>query len=148
MMSERGGGGRERCEREISLFMHRQSVWDRYQSDVKIVTTCDTCWIGREANGPCGCPDAEPVYTSSSESFFKQVWAVHFTDVRIRKHMRFAKCEFCVKWRAVKGNRTATRLERDNAKRCLDGHYNWVGRERAEEVNKVILISSSHTPFR
>jgi hypothetical protein len=34
-----------------------------------------------------------------SQSHFNDVWKKNFSNVRLRKYCRFAKCDFCVHWR-------------------------------------------------
>ena len=36
-----------------------------------------------------------------SMSYFYSVWNTNFPELRLRKHCRFAKCDFCVNWRRI-----------------------------------------------
>jgi len=120
------------------------AVWERYMSDVDEMTRCSTCELGRSGHaGPCGCPHAQKVYVKVSESYFYEIWAKYHLNCQIRKHMRFSKCCFCVKMRSVRNNRTQSEHARQVAKDRLTGHYDWIARERAEEVQKV----GTHTPI-
>lgn len=124
----------------VSLFpYHRKyAVYHRYQHDCDEITRCSTCPLAKSGvRGPCGCEHAERVYIKVSESYFFQIWQKHFTNCRIRKHMRFSKCTFCVKWRGVRNNRKNPKDVRLGAKARLAGHYSWIARERAEEIHKV-----------
>ena len=52
-----------------------------------------------------------------SRSYFNQVWHENFPEIRLRKHCRFAKCDFCVHWR----------------KKCEDTNTNAEARERLRQ---------------
>jgi hypothetical protein len=117
-------------------YPRRHAVYERYANDCREITACE-CAVGRLVHGPCCCPLATKVYTTLSESYFRQIWLKHFRDCQIRKHMRFSKCDFCVKWRSIKHDRKKTKVERLHAKYMLNGHYDWVARERTEEITKV-----------
>ena len=136
----------------VYLFSYprRQYVYERYVNDVTEITTCSSCAIGRDVKitGPCGCPEAKPVYLRVSETYFMQLWAQHFLNCQIRKHMRFSKCSFCVKWRSIKNSRKNSLAVRLQSKEFLSGHYKWIKRERAAEIAKVRLLSvryATHT---
>jgi hypothetical protein len=112
----------------------------RYISDCQLITACSSCEFSKVQLGrPCGCDEATSVYKEVSETYFREIWAKHHTNCQIRKHMRFSKCSFCVKWRCAKHDRRKTKAERYEAKDLLNGHYGWVTRERSEELRKVWL---------
>jgi hypothetical protein len=60
-----------------------------------------------------------------------------FRNLQIRKHMRFSECDFCVRWSSIKHDRNKTSTERLHAKYMLNGHYNWIARERTEYTSKL-----------
>jgi hypothetical protein len=62
-----------------------------------------------------------------SKSYFYSVWDDNFPEVRLRRHCRFAKCDFCVHWR-TKAQDRATLPE---ARARLRAHRAWANvRER------------------
>jgi hypothetical protein len=117
-------------------YPRRHAVYERYLNDCREVTACE-CEIGKLAHGPCGCPLARELYTRVSESYLRQIWSNHFPNCQIRRHMRFSKCDFCVKWRSIKHDRKLPKVEREHAKCLLSGHYDYIARERTEEITKV-----------
>ena len=121
----------------------RSAVWEQYMHDCDEVTACSQCPIGINplAVGPCGCEHSQPLYLKASEAYFKSVWASHYPHCKIRKHMRFSKCTFCVLNRSVKNDRKRGEVERVAARTRLSGHYDWIRRERAEEISKVGSLS-------
>lgn len=123
----------------LFCYPRRHAVYERYINDCNEATACSDCPLGRNplARGPCGCPSAQQVYLKVSEPYFKTLWGKHFNNCQIRKHQRFSKCSFCVKWRGVRNNRKLDKAERLEAKQFLTGHYDWVARERAAEIHKV-----------
>jgi hypothetical protein len=43
-----------------------------------------------------------PVFLEcKSKTYFCKVWHDNFPEIKLRKHCRFAKCDFCVHWRAA-----------------------------------------------
>ena len=123
----------------LLCYPRRHAVYERYINDCNEATACSACPLGRNplARGPCGCPSAQKVYLKVSEPYFKTLWRKHFNNCQIRKHQRFSKCSFCVKWRGVRNNRKIDKVGRLEAKQFLCGHYDWVARERAAEIHKV-----------
>jgi len=50
---------------------------------------------------------AEPGSTfhhCKAKSHFYKIWKHNFSEIRLRKHCRFAKCDFCVEWRRISTN--------------------------------------------
>jgi hypothetical protein len=45
--------------------------------------------------------DYPELYKTCTSQWFNTIWREHFPEVRLRKHCRFAKCSFCVKWRQI-----------------------------------------------
>ena len=130
-------------------YPRKVAVYDRYIADVAEVTRCSTCPLGKSgAAAPCLCPHAQKVYLRVSESYFYEIWIRHFRNCQIRKHMRFSKCCFCVKWRSVRNNRKKSERDRIDAKARLHGHYDWIARERGEEISKVWRKAHTHIFFR
>ena len=123
----------------LLTYPSRIAVYERYTADCKDVTACTVCEHGRNPNarGNCGCPHAKTVYVLCTEPYFGVLWNRHYLNCQIRKHQRFSKCSFCVKWRTARNNRDKDQVLRVEAKRLLAGHYDWVHRERAEEISKV-----------
>ena len=71
----------------------------QYDLDVKTVKACP-CDLSRHE--PCDCKDATPIYLKCSDSYFGQIWAEHFPDVKTRKWCRFSKCTLCIQMRALR----------------------------------------------
>ncbi len=93
------------------------TVFERYQLDVHEVTRCSTCELGRLNHpGPCGCPNAVPVYLPVSEQYFFACWKKHFVNCQIRKHTRFSKCTFCLKWRILRNKHSTIDSDRQAAR--------------------------------
>jgi hypothetical protein len=71
-------------------------------------------------------------FTLCQFSWFNHIWTENHSNVRLRKHCRFAKCDFCVKWRAVMDDQTKSTGERANARCRIKQHIDWTHtRERA-----------------
>jgi len=56
---------------------------------------------------------------------FRKVWNRNFPNIKLRKYCRFAKCDFCVNWRAVYDDKSRSPIERANAKDRLKQHTMW-----------------------
>ena len=82
----------------------RKMVYDEFMEDVNL-------W-----------PD---LYTLCTYDYFITVWRAHFPEIRLRKHCRFTKCDFCVKWRAVATDRKYSQASHLDAKNRLKAHYKW-----------------------
>jgi len=123
----------------LLTYPRKVAVYERYMADCEEVTACAVCEHGRNpaARGPCGCKHATKLYLHCAEDYFLTLWKQHFANCQIRKHQRFSKCTFCVRERTARNNRDKDQVLRQEAKRKLAGHYDWVHRERGEEINKV-----------
>ena len=64
-------------------------------------------------------------FMPASFDYFRTIWADNFPEIRLRKHCRFAKCDFCVKWRAVIDDQTKSQLQRNAAKDRMAAHIKW-----------------------
>lgn len=82
----------------------KHHVWENYMAD------CD-CF--------------PMIYTKCSRQWFQTIWNKHFPFVRIRKHCRFAKCSFCVKWREVSRDYRNSALKREESRQRLAAHRDW-----------------------
>ena len=102
-------------------YPRKSFVYDLYCTDVQEVTAC-TCALSMTIVGNCGCPLAKPVFLECSISYFTKVWDLHFKDCVLRKYCRFAKCSFCLKYKAIKNDRKKSLAERNQAKSLLLGH--------------------------
>jgi hypothetical protein len=70
--------------------------------------------------------------------WFNHIWAENHSNVRVRRHCRFAKCNFCVKWRALMDDQTKTPHERAEARDRVNQHINWAHtRERGLYHDKI-----------
>ena len=67
-------------------------------------------------------------YQKCGEDYFLHVWRESFPEIRTRKHLRFAKCGFCVKWRGVEVSPKSTDKMVAEAKDRLRIHRNWTNR--------------------
>ena len=61
-------------------------------------------------------------YHKSCESYFFKTWKENFPEVRLRRHCKFAKCSFCVRWRLKYETVPGCRVE---ARDVLRQHRNW-----------------------
>jgi len=69
-----------------------------------------------------------------SKAYFYTVWNENFPEIRLRKHCRFAKCDFCVHWRKMAQDQT-TNAE---ARTRLRAHRAWAHvRERGLWHSKI-----------
>ena len=81
--------------------------------------------------------DTEDVYSPVSKEYFYELWTRHRPEVRLRKHCRFMKFGFCVKWKE-KFHKPVSAMQKDEARERLKLHYDWVlRRERAIYESKV-----------
>ena len=39
------------------------------------------------------------LYLPCNEDYFVKTWSANFPEIRLRKHCRFAKCDFCIEMR-------------------------------------------------
>ena len=63
------------------------------------------------------------VYQAAGQSWFLKVWRRRFPLIRLRKYLRFAKCDDCVTLRGVVMNRRQHLSKRQAARRRLLVHY-------------------------
>ena len=76
-------------------------------------------------------------YKHCTPGHFNKIWRKQFPECRIRKHCRFAKCEFCVAKRAILDNAKSSAYDRQQARTLLQAHYAWANtRERGEWKRK------------
>ena len=59
------------------------------------------------------------------KSYFYQIWRDSFPNVKLRKHCRFAKCEFCIDKRDIISAATTTEIAKADARDRLRQHLNW-----------------------
>ena len=81
------------CEYQLSA-PKKIDVWKWYEEDVKEWPT---------------------VYKSVSKQHFYKIWRVRVPDVKLRKVLRFTKCDVCQRLRAIREDRSKSMLERENA---------------------------------
>jgi hypothetical protein len=77
-----------------------------------------------------------------SNTFFIKIWNEFFPQVKLRKYLRFTKCCFCVKWRAVQWDVKKPKAEKHNAMVLLREHYRKIKLERSYarwKANEAIL---------
>lgn len=65
------------------------------------------------------------LYQECDPSYFYQVWRESFPNVKLRKHCRFAKCDFCLEQRGVISAPTAGEAEKGDARDRLKLHLAW-----------------------
>jgi hypothetical protein len=80
------------------------------------------------------------LYLAVTRQWFTSVWRDNFPEIRLRKHCRFTKCYFCVKYRGLAADRTQAVAVREDAKSRLRQHYAWAHkRERGLYGHKTAL---------
>ena len=65
------------------------------------------------------------LYMKCEKSHFYHVWRESFPNVKLRKHCRFAKCEFCIDKRDIISSPTMQELQKADARERLKLHLNW-----------------------
>lgn len=65
------------------------------------------------------------IYQKCEEGYFLLLWRENFPNVKLRKHCRFAKCEFCVANREIMWSATAQDVEKADARDKLKSHLHW-----------------------
>ena len=65
------------------------------------------------------------IYSDCDDSYFNHVWSQSFPNVKLRKHCRFAKCEFCIDKRDTISLATSTEIEKADARDQLRQHLDW-----------------------
>jgi hypothetical protein len=82
-------------------------------------------------NYEADCKQFPNLYTSVSQSYFYDNWRRLFPEVRLRRHCKFAKCSFCVRWRMVIERATSSANQKAEAKARMRAHRSWaITRER------------------
>jgi hypothetical protein len=71
------------------------------------------------------------VYVPCTEDYFNKIWRTHFSNLKLRKWLRFTQCGECAKWRAIRWDRKSSRDEKREAIRELVKHYKFIKKERA-----------------
>ena len=71
------------------------------------------------------CHDNPHTYTLVKKPYFNYIWRTCFSECRVRRHCRFAKCSFCVGKRAIIDSPNASATEKADARRVLRLHYKW-----------------------
>lgn len=66
------------------------------------------------------------VYGKASREWFLTVWRDHCSEVVLRRHNRFTKCDTCEKHRAIRWDKTKSTAERAEAEKKLMEHYKLV----------------------
>ena len=65
------------------------------------------------------------IYLKCDKTYFYQVWNESFPNVKLRKHCRFAKCEFCIDKRGTMSSPTQPELRKADARERLKMHLSW-----------------------
>ena len=65
------------------------------------------------------------LYLGCDPSYFYQIWRESFPNVKLRKHCRFAKCEFCIDKREAISSPTLPETEKADARERLKMHLLW-----------------------
>jgi hypothetical protein len=73
--------------------------------------------------------DYPELYKTCTSQWFNTIWREHFPEVRLRKHCRFAKCSFCVKWRQIATDKKVSSKTREDAKNRLKMHVAWAHKD-------------------
>jgi hypothetical protein len=78
------------------------------------------------------------LYLQCDDKFFNKVWRKYYGHLKVRKWMRFSKCEECLLLRAVRDAPRAdkTKEERNQARSNLNCHYHRVKAERHYSIRK------------
>ena len=82
----------------------RYMVWENYEAD---------------------CKEFPELYIPVSKPYFSENWRRLFPEVRLRRHCKFAKCSFCVRWRMVIERATSNAAHKAEAKARLKAHRDW-----------------------
>jgi hypothetical protein len=82
----------------------KNMVFEDYMKDVDAFPTC---------------------YPKVCQDYFLKVWSKNFPDVRIRKHCRFSKCGFCIKFRELSDSQQVSATIKLEARERLALHVNW-----------------------
>ena len=84
-------------------FPKKKDLHDQYMLDAEQDTTLLTC----------------------KKFHFFSTMRQNFPEIRIRKHCKFAKCDFCQKWKAILHERTTSAALRAEAKERFMAHCKW-----------------------
>ncbi len=79
------------------------------------------------------------IFRACSRQYFLQVWAQHYSIVKLRKYMRFTRCELCVKLRTEKSSRSISRREREKLVQKLQSHFDQIRRYRARSAQNACV---------
>ena len=74
------------------------------------------------------------LYSECDESYFYKQWRNFYPNVKLRKYLKFAKCEVCVNCREIKKDPTSTAAQKQAACVKQTNHLTWVKKERAGEL--------------
>ena len=84
----------------------------------------------------CDVKTSGGIYKECSKSYFHKIRRRSFPMLKLRKVLRFSKCETCVTLREKCWNRKINGPERQAARDELQGHYCYVKIERGEALRK------------
>ena len=79
------------------------------------------------------------VLKACTKQYFNKIRRKWFPHVKLRKVLRFSKCETCVTLREKCWDRKSSREARADARVQLEEHYHYVKQERAEALRKAYL---------
>ena len=80
------------------------------------------------------CASYPTVYLSCSKKYFLRLWREYYPEVKLRKVLRFTKCEMCERLRQVCWSKGTSSAERADARAQLEDHYKYVKVERAGAI--------------
>ena len=74
------------------------------------------------------------LYLQCTKAHFLTTWKKTYPNVKLRKYLKFAKCEVCVDCREIKKNPASTSEQKKAACVKQEVHWLWVKKERAGEL--------------
>jgi hypothetical protein len=77
-----------------------------------------------------------PCYVFASRDYFFKIWRARFACIKLRKWLRFSKCTFCEKYRAIRWARSTSKTDKADAINQLLDHYQLIKAERGYATSK------------
>ena len=115
---------------------------DEYQISAKHRKTVYKWYLG---DCEFGVKDGDPsMYVKCHKSYFIKVWLQYHKNIKLRKYLRFAKCDTCISYRKQRDDRTLTTEIRKSADKYLKAHYQDIANERAfcEEQRNIATFNT------
>ena len=87
--------------------------------------------------------DTSGVLETCTQDYFLKVWSKLYQEIRVRKHCRFAKCDFCEERRGQMHDQSVSVKERVRAKLRYKDHVEWAHiRERGDYHSKILKATT------